>query len=172
MNFGYILLIEKPQNMDSFYSTKIIKNKEKTKRQATKSPPFQLISISYHIPLFSPNFFLNPLSLLCTISLHMFLKYSTYKETVRACTLMENWLVSEQASVANSSLVMEDFLNLPMLWSGLTLYRSCMSMHACSDVMRATVLDCTKYTTLLQSPTASDSWKSSPSIYYLSSAEC
>lgn len=61
MNFGYILLIEKPQNMDSFYSTKIIKNTEKNKRQVTKSPPFSSLPVdSYLLPytiIFSKLFF-------------------------------------------------------------------------------------------------------------------
>lgn len=120
MSFWYILLIEKPQNMDSFYSTKIIKNREKkkNKRQVTKSPPFSSLPVdSYLLPytiIFSKLFFYTHWVhfVLC---MHMFVRYCTWRETFRPAHLWKTGSVSQQHSVANSYLVMEDFLNLPML---------------------------------------------------------
>lgn len=71
MSFEYILLIEQTENMDSFHSTKIIKNK-KTKQKAS----YQISSLPVdfcflpHTSIFS-KLFLNPLSPLCAISMHM-----------------------------------------------------------------------------------------------------
>lgn len=67
----------------------------------------------YHY--FLQTFFLHPLSPLCTISMYMFVRYCTWRETFRPAHLWKTGSVSQQHSVANSYLVMEDFLNLPML---------------------------------------------------------
>lgn len=120
MNELLIYLIDrKPQNMDSFYSTKIIKNREK-KQKASYQISSLLLSSSWFLSptiyhYFLQTFFLHPLSPLCTISMYMFVRYCTWRETFRPAHLWKTGSVSQQHSVANSYLVMEDFLNLPML---------------------------------------------------------
>lgn len=48
MSFEYILLIEQTQNMDSFHSTKIIKNK-KTKQKASYQISSHLLPSSWFL---------------------------------------------------------------------------------------------------------------------------
>lgn len=121
MNELLIYLIDRKTTKHGFilFHQNNQKQRKKNKRQVTKSPPFSSLPVdSYLLPytiIFSKLFFLHPLSPLCNISMHMFVRYCTWRETFRPAHLWKTGSVSQQHSVANSYLVMEDFLNLPML---------------------------------------------------------
>lgn len=178
LNELWIYLVDRTNTKHGFISfhQNNQKQKDKTKGKLPNllpSPPFQLISVSYHIPLFSPNFFFKPTeSTLCYQHAH-FCKVIHLWGTCQ-CLHAYGKLNQSSGSLANSSLVIEDFYESvhASIVSGMTLYKSYMSTHSCRDCMCATALECTKKHYFPVVTHCLWLLKSSPSIHYLSLAEC
>lgn len=117
MSFEYVLLIEQSQKngLIPFHQNN---KKRQNKRQVTKSPPISSHPVDScflpHTSIFSKLFFKHTESTLCYHHAHV-CKVIHYWVTCQGLHAYGK-LTQSSSSLANSSLAMEDFQNLPMLW--------------------------------------------------------